>query len=119
MLRPEPMTRVLVAGPKDQLEPMIESLYTLKLVHLVDHHGEDDVITIGRPLPKAAEVSEQLVKLRSIANILNVAEAKEEEPAEPTADLRQQIATLEVNLREQDEARKRMESLISDLDRRI
>ena len=119
MLRPEPMTRVLVAGPKDQLEPMIESLYALKLVHLVDHHGEDDVITIGKPLAKAAEVSEQLVRLRSIANILNVAEAKEQEPAEPTADLRQQIVTLEVNLREEDEARKRMESLISDLDRRI
>src|SRR3990170_15651 len=72
MLRPEPMTRVLVVGPKDQLERVIETLYELRLVHLVDHHGEDGVISIGKPLPRASEISENLVKLRSIASILKV-----------------------------------------------
>ena len=119
MLRPEPMTRVLVVGPKDQLERVIETLYDLRLVHLVDHHGEDGVISIGKPLPRAAEISENLVKLRSIANILRVEEAKEAEPAPTDVDLRQQITTLELNLREDEEARKRIEGLLSDLDRRI
>ncbi len=119
MLRPEPMARVLVVGPKDALARVIETLYDLKLVHLVDHHGEDDTIGIGKPLPQAAEVSEQLVKLRSIANILQVEEAKEAEAAPAAVDIRQQIATLELNLREDDEARKRIESLLQDLDRRM
>src|SRR3990170_4098054 len=87
MLRPEPMTRVLVVGPKDQLERVIETLYELRLVHLVDHHGEDGVISTGEP----PEVG----------------------------DLRAQIATLEVNLREEDEGRKKVEALLQDLDRRI
>lgn len=119
MLRPEPMTRVLVAGPNDQLERFIETLYELKLVHLVDHRGEDEMISIGKPLAKASEVSEDLVKLRSIANILNTAEA--DEPAEPgpISDIRGRIAALEVNLREEDDSRKKAEALLHDLEARM
>ncbi|HEV8595245.1 MAG TPA: V-type ATP synthase subunit I [Thermoplasmata archaeon] len=119
MLRPEPMTRVLVVGPKDQLERVIETLYGLKLVHLVDHRGEEDGIGIGKPLPRAAEVSENLVKLRSIANLLNVAEAERPEEGESLGDIRGQIVTLELNLREEDESRKKIEGLLQDLNRQI
>src|SRR3989442_1553452 len=119
MLRPEPMSRVLVVGPKDQLEPVIETLHRLRLVHLVDHRGEDEAITMGRPLPKASEISDQLEKPRSIASILKVGGAATGEQAPPIGDLRQQIMTIEMNLREDDEARKRIESLVQDLDRRI
>ncbi|MBI4417055.1 MAG: hypothetical protein HY557_08735, partial [Euryarchaeota archaeon] len=108
-----------MVGPKDQLERVIESLYDLMLVHLVDHRGEDEVFSIGKPLPKASEVSENLVKLRSIANILKVEEAKKPEKVETLGDLRQQIATLELNIREEDESRKKMEALVSDLGRQI
>src|SRR3989442_12255068 len=99
MLRPEPMSRVLVVGPKDQLEPVIETLHRLRLVHLVDHRGEDEAITIGRPLPKASEISDQLVKLRSIARILKVEGAATPEQAPPIGDLRQQIIQNRRNLR--------------------
>jgi len=119
MLRPEPMTRVLVVGPKDQLERVIETLYDLRLVHILDHRGEDEVVSIGKPLPRAAAVSEDLVKLRSIASILNIAEAEEPEAPGPIADIRGQIATLEVNLKEEDESRKKTEALLQDLGRRI
>ena len=118
MLRPEPMARVLVAGPKDELERVIESLYALELVHLVDHRADDPEITIGKPLPRASAVSEDLVKLRSIASILKVEEAEEPEDV-AVSDLRAQVMTLDVNLREQDEARKKIEALLQDLDRRI
>lgn len=113
------MTRVLVVGPKDQLERVIEALYELRLIHLVDHRGEDEGIGIGRPLPRAAEVSENLVKLRSIASILNISEAEKPEEPAAVADLRGQIVTLEVNLREEDESRKKIEALLQDLHRRI
>ena len=119
MLRPEPMTRVLVVGPKDQLERVIETLYDLRLLHLVDYRGQDEVFGLGRPLPKASEASEHLVKLRSIASILRVEEAEKPEAVDSLADLRQRIVTLEVNLREEDEARKKIEGLLHDLNRQI
>lgn len=119
MLRPEAMSRVLVVGPKDQMERVIETLYRLKLVHIVDHRGEDETFTIGKPLPKASEVSQQLVKLRSIASILKVEETKESETASEGGDLRGRIAALEVNLREDEEARKRIESLLQELGRQM
>jgi len=118
MLRPEPMSRVLVAGPRDAMEPAINALYDLRLVHLVDHRTEDPEVPIGKPLPRATEVSENLVKLRSIASILGVEEGGPAAAARPPGDLRAQIVTLEVNLREEDEARKKIEALLQDLNRR-
>jgi len=119
MLRPEPMSRVLVVGPRDQLEPVIESLHRLRLVHLVDHRGEDEVFSIGKPLPRAAEVSENLIRLRSIANLLKLGEAEPRKGAEKAEDVRERIANLELLIREEDESRKRMEGLVQDLNRQI
>lgn len=119
MLRPERMTRAVLVGSRDQLEPTIVTLHDLKLVHIVDHRGEDDTFRIGKPLPAAAELSENLVKLRSIASILAVKEPPKEREAVPLDDLRQKILSLELNITEEDAARKKAESLIADLDRRI
>src|SRR3990170_8174702 len=112
MLRPEAMNRVLVVGPRDQLEPVIESLHRLRLVHLDDHRGEDDVFSIGKPLSRAAEVSENLIRLRSIANLLKLEEAEPGKGAEKAEDVRERIATLELLIREEDESRKKMEGLV-------
>ncbi|MGI0148724.1 MAG: V-type ATP synthase subunit I [Thermoplasmata archaeon] len=119
VLRPERMTRAVMVGPRDKLANAIVALHDLKLVHIIDHHGEDDTFRIGKPLPPAAELSENLVKLRSIANILAVkTPPKEKEPVR-LEELRQKILALELNIREEDSARKKAESLLSDLDRRI
>ena len=119
MLRPEPMSRVLVVGPRDQMEPAIESLHARRLLHLVDHRGEDEVFSIGKPLPRAAEVSENLIKLRSIANLLKLEEAEPRKGAEGAEDVRERIATLELHIREEDESRKKMEGLVQDLNRQV
>jgi len=66
------MTRAVIVGPRDKLASVIEVLHDLKLIHIIDHHGEDDTFRIGKPLPPASELSENLVKLRSIASILAV-----------------------------------------------
>ncbi len=119
MLRPEPMSRVLIVGPKDQLEPAIETLHRIQLVHLVDHRGEDDVFAIGKPLAKATAVSEDLVRLRSIASILKADEAKPGRGAEGAEDVREKISALALQLREEDESRKKAAALLADLDRQI
>lgn len=119
MLRPERMTRAVIAGPRDKLAPAIVALHELKLVHIVDHHGEDDIFRIGKPLPPAAELSENLVKLRSIANILAVKARPKEKEEIRVEELRQRILGLELNITEEDSARRKAESLLGELDRRI
>jgi len=113
------MSRALIVGPRDELEAAVDTLYSLKLLHIVDHEAGQDELDIGKPLPKAAEASEVLVKLRSIASVLQVQETKAA-PAEPvTGNLREKILSLELNISEEDAARKKVQGLLADLTRRI
>lgn len=118
MLRPSEMTRVLIVGPSDKLEGVIDTLYDLGILHIIDHEGEDDVFKIGKPLKKASEISESLIKLRSISSILKIPPEVEAEGS-VGPDLRDRIASLELSISEEDSARKKIEALLSDLGRQI
>src|SRR5438128_344341 len=119
MLRPVPMTRALIVGPRDNLEATVENLYNLKLVHIVDHREGEEGLEIGRPLPTASEASEILVKLRSIASVLQVEETKPTPTKEVAGDLREKILSLELNISEEDAAKKKTQALLQDLSRKI
>jgi V/A-type H+-transporting ATPase subunit I len=113
------MARAVLVGPREKLSSVIETLYDLKLVHILDYRGEDDTFHVGKPLPPAADLSEDLLKLRSIANILAVKAPTKETEEVRTDQLRDKILSLELNITEEDEARKKAQTLIADLDRRI
>src|SRR2546425_1228674 len=119
MPRPVPMTRALIVGPRENLEATVESLYGLKLVHIVDHREGEEGLEIGRPLPTASEASEILVKLRSIASVLQLEETPPVPTEEVAGDLRQKILSLELNLSEEDAAKKKTQALLQDLNRKI
>src|SRR6266511_4745740 len=119
MLRPVPMTRALIVGPRDELEATIERLYDLKLLHIVDHKEGEEGLEIGKPLLKASEASEILVKLRSLASVLQLEEAEPAAETGLTGDLRQKILSLELNISEEDASKKKIQSLLADLDRKI
>src|SRR3989441_712135 len=119
MPRPVPMTRALIVGPRDNLEATVEGLYGLKLVHIVDHREGEEGLEIGRPLPTASEASEILVKLRSIASVLQLEETKPVPTEEVAGDLRQKILSLELNISEEDAAKKKTQALLQDLNRKI
>ncbi len=114
MLRPKEMARVLIAGPRDLFSPTIEILYDIKALHVVGHLGEDDTFALGKPLPQASKVSESLVKLRSIASILEIEAARAPVGPEAGPDAEQRILTLEVNIREEEDSRKRIDELLED-----
>src|SRR5439155_13491670 len=120
MLRPVPMTRALIVGPRDNLEATVENLYDLKLLHIVDHREGEEGLEIGRPLPAASEASEILVKLRSIVSILQLEEPKPppEEPV-PEGDIRERILALELNISAEDAAKKKTQALLQDLNRKV
>lgn len=119
MLRPAPMTRALLVGPRDALEGVIEALYSLELLHIVDHREGEFGLDIGKPLRQASEASEVLVKLRSIASVLQVEEPKEARAEDVSGDIREKILSLELNISEEDSAKKKTQALLADLSRRI
>lgn len=119
MFRPERMSRALIVGPREKLSATIDVLHSMQLLHIVDHHGDDAPLPIGKPLPQAADLSDSLVKLRSIASILAVGPVEEETESLKVQDLRERILTLELNIMEEDAARKKIEGLLGDLSRRI
>jgi V/A-type H+-transporting ATPase subunit I len=82
MLRPRPMTRVLIVASKNHLRKVIQELYTHRLFHIQDFiEGEDEeeTLTIGSPLDEASVVSEKLVKVRSLESTFRV-KAEDLEP---------------------------------------
>src|SRR5512136_320053 len=72
MLRPVKMSRVVVAGSKDVIEPVIEKLHESRLLHIVNYNGSEAEFELGKPIGKAKEYSENLIKLRSISRYLNM-----------------------------------------------
>src|SRR5207247_8843542 len=62
---------------------------------------------------------ENVGKLRASANILALKAPPKTEEAVRIDEMREKILTLELNITEEDEARKKATALLSDLDRRI
>ncbi|MDX1534470.1 MAG: hypothetical protein R3291_02490, partial [Thermoplasmata archaeon] len=119
MLRAKEMARVLIAGPRDQLPATIETLHAMRVLHVVGHLGEDETFALGQPLPQATDVSESLVKLRSIASILEVDPSRASVDVEAGADAERRILSLEVNIREEENSRKRIDELLAEQSVRI
>ena len=78
MIYPERMERVVIVGPKTRLKAAIETLHALKIIHIIEHRK--DQLDIGNPLPGSAQLSDQLIKVRSIMHSLVIGE-RDEPPA--------------------------------------
>lgn len=76
MLKPTRMTKVVIAGTKDALEPTISVIHKLNLLHITDYVEEGEDFKIGKPLKAASKHSEHLLSLRTIANQLRVIETE-------------------------------------------
>ncbi|KCZ71346.1 archaeal/vacuolar-type H+-ATPase subunit I [Candidatus Methanoperedens nitroreducens] len=72
MLKPTKMTRVVIAGTKDTIEPVISTLHSLNMLHITDYTEENEDFKIGRPLKPASKLSEYLLSLRAISSQLGI-----------------------------------------------
>ncbi|MDD4161110.1 MAG: V-type ATP synthase subunit I [Methanothrix sp.] len=72
MLRPVKMSRVVVAGSKSVISPVVEKLHELRLLHIVNYNGSQPQFEMGKPIGKAKEYSEDLIKLRSVTRYLDL-----------------------------------------------
>ncbi|MFB6223694.1 MAG: V-type ATP synthase subunit I [Haloarcula sp.] len=80
MLRPEKMCRVSVTGSKRTMEPAIEAVHGLDMLHVTEYDGSWDGFEPGDSLSGTNETADKLVTVRSLQSILNVSE----EDAGPT-----------------------------------
>ncbi|HVL48692.1 MAG TPA: V-type ATP synthase subunit I [Candidatus Thermoplasmatota archaeon] len=75
-LKPEPMQRVLVISSRDRERAIIETLYKLRVAHIVDHvEGRDAAFAdfrLGRSLPESSKASERLVRIRGMIRALGL-----------------------------------------------
>jgi V/A-type H+-transporting ATPase subunit I len=66
------MSRVVVAGSKSVIAPVVEKLHELRLLHIVNYNGNQPQFEMGKPIGKAKEYSEDLIKLRSVTRYLDL-----------------------------------------------
>ena len=80
MLRPEQMSKVSVTGSKRVMDPVIETVHDLNLLHVTEYDNSWDGFDPGDPVAGAETASDKLVTVRSLESILDV----DEEDAGPT-----------------------------------
>ena len=90
MLKPTKMTRVIIAGTKDLIEPTISTFHRLNALHITDYSEEGQDFKIGKPLKPASKLSEYLLSLRAISNQLGVM-GKEQSLKQSSKELPSQI----------------------------
>jgi V/A-type H+-transporting ATPase subunit I len=116
MCSPKEMTRILIIGPKQSLESTISNLHTLKLLHIIDFGEPNKDFKRGQPLGGASEMSDSLVKLRSMSNILTLEnesrKAQESTGWDKERPLRGEILTLELYMNENIFAKKEIEETL-------
>ena len=77
MLKPHEMSSIIISGPNSLQEKVIEELYKLKVLHIVEH-SKSDFADIGSPLEIASKLSEILVKVRALIAELKIKKAEVE-----------------------------------------
>ncbi|MDR2865887.1 MAG: V-type ATP synthase subunit I [Methanomassiliicoccaceae archaeon] len=94
MLLPESMSRIVIVGNKSRLDEATDALYSLKVIHLIDHTvGTDEGFSIGAPRPYSEKASERLLSLRAVEKELSIDPAKTELDAPSSAkDVRAKIS---------------------------
>ena len=120
MLRPERMSKVSVAGSKRVLEPTIEAVHELSVLHLSEYDESWNDFELGHSLEGSEETNEKLVTVRALESILDVSEADaDEEILIDDEMLTAELETLQETVNELDDQRSELRSQRRELDEEI
>ncbi len=73
MSLPESMSRIVIVGAKSHIDEVIEAMYDVKAIHLIDHTvGADEGFALGTPRPYSPKASERLLKVRAMEKGLGI-----------------------------------------------
>ena len=122
MLRPRRMSRVLVTGSLEKLEPAIEALHGERSLHITDYTEQYEGFRIGAPLERAERDSEKLLKLRSASKALGIVEGATDGARLRSAQAREKldglIKRLEKEVGAPEKRRQELESSLRELEKR-
>ncbi|NYT20495.1 MAG: V-type ATP synthase subunit I [Methanomicrobiales archaeon] len=128
MLSPEQMSRVLIAAPKDVMEPVISELHRQRLFHIEDFVENDEEeyagYRIGVPLEGAKEISKDLLRLRSVTGAFSL-RAEDLDPSgkirksQLTAQIEQELPGIEMEVEELLSRRTELENHVKELEQKI
>ena len=121
MLKPKQMSKVLVVGHKGMIEPTIETLHNLHVMHIEEYSGEGH-FKIGKPLIGAEQDSKKLLKLRSIASFLGLAKSYPSGPVNAerlSSELEERLEALDSDVSEKLERKSSIEADLKDVETKI
>jgi V/A-type H+/Na+-transporting ATPase subunit I len=126
MFKPREMKRTLIIGAKEDVENTIELLHSLEAIHIIDFRPSDfeEQLHLGAPTGKASEVSQNLLKLRSSAQLLTIDREKtsvSEKHSEKQIqrDISLKVQDLELSVISLIETKTRIEEHFRQIDDRI
>jgi len=120
MLRPERMSKVSVAGSKRVLEPTIEAVHELDLLHISEYDESWEGFEIGRSVEGAEQINQKLVTVRSLESILGVtADDVTERIVIDEAELEAELETLQQRVNELDDDKSDTRAELRELNERI
>ncbi|MEN6516904.1 MAG: V-type ATP synthase subunit I [Methanospirillum sp.] len=126
MLEPEHMSRLLIAGTKEQMGPVIAELYRRRLFHIEDFVGQEEYagFRLGMPLPGATEASVELLTIRAASSAFGVESdglpaARRVSGAELRRQIQTELPELDAQADELAARRTRLETRSRELEARI
>ncbi len=128
MLKPKQMSRLLIAGSRDQMAPVIAELYRHNLFHIeeyVDAGAEGyEGFKIGTPLSGAGEKSADLIKIRAITSAVSLsADDVDKKPScsmdELQTKIERELPLLEQEVEELTVRRSKLDAREKELEQKI
>ena len=116
MLKPTKMTKVVIAGTRDQIESTISIFHKLNVLHITDFSKETEDFKIGRPLKTASKFSEYLLSLRAISNQLGLKESESGKlvKVELSSDIDEKITKLQKEVSSRFDELRNIESRLKE-----
>jgi len=120
MLRPEKMCRVSVTGSKRVMEPVVEAVHDLDMLHVTEYDGSWEGFEPGDPVEGADEASDQLVTVRALESILGV-EAEDAGPTRLVTDeaLEEDLEAVRTKVTELDDRRDGLRDDLREVEDKI
>jgi V/A-type H+-transporting ATPase subunit I len=120
MLRPKQMSKVSVTGSKQVMEPVVETVHELNLLHVSEYDGSWEGFRQGTPAEEAEGASDKLVTVRSIESILDIEEADAGPTRIVTDDaLDEELADVRERVNELDDRRDSLRDELRSVEERL
>ena len=118
MLTPESMTKFRIFCTKTPLPSVVEELYSSKAIDIKQHRDTEE-FDVGKPLQKSDEISNALVKARSLLYGLKIENTKDQVSVyekKPLEELTAFVTELASQVNSLKERQKQIDNEISQLD---